>query len=237
MLKVEDKVKIINQKDSKYGKIGKIIKIKPIEERYTYPINVVFEDGMEIPYCESELELCENETQKTNKIAKRLSNGEESIIEWNICDKEITISVSSNPIALISLLKLILKETELYNYKYHRIAPYKLTRIYDTEKLKHVYTFSFVDVRSEDYEIISKEIIITDKNMGVEGKFKMFIPDFLEICAEKNLLKRDGDEYILNRNLSKAFNSCRYIKSKPSEDELWSKGFIIPEGYKKLLNQ
>jgi hypothetical protein len=232
MFKVGDRVKVI-----KNGIEGVI---KEIENELNYPeIEVGFIYDSEAyfsRYRENELELCEKDIQKTNRISRMSRSGLESIIEWNIEDKEIEITVSNHPINIVPLLKLILRETELYNYEYHRVSPYRLTRVYDTERCSHIFTFSFVDIRDEEFKITSQELMVTDKAMCIEGKIKIFIPDFLEICVERHMLARNGDRYELLKRLDNVFNNCRYIKSKPSISYLESKGFIIPEGYKKKLN-
>jgi hypothetical protein len=90
----------------------------------------------------------------------------------------------------------------------------------------------FIDIK-DNFEAKKTKLLETNKSMQVEGKLNIFIPDFLEICVERKMLKRDGDGYILNRNLDSIGDDYTYLKNKPSIKTLELNGFIITDEYKK----
>jgi hypothetical protein len=235
MLEAGKKVKIIDSKDSRYGEIGVIQTIR--DGYYLYPIIVKFKTGyIDFGYYEEKnLELYnEVEIERTNRIKRVSGSGRESVIEWNVIDnKNIEIRVKNNPVNLVTLLKIILRETALYDYKYHRVSPYKIVKEYDTLRCGHVYSMEFIDIK-DDFKVKKNEVLITDRSMSIEGALNLFIPDMLEICVERSLLKRNGDGYILNRNLD-GVTDYIYLKNKPSIRTLEMNGFIITEEYRSIV--
>ena len=191
--------------------------------------NVEMEYKVEI----SLLELVESKQEKTN-IIKRLGASGDSVITYEIDNKNISFNVKGKT-HITTLLKILLHETELYNYKYDRISPFKFNRKYISEDMQHKWWIDFIDIRT--FENISQEIIRCDNCMRFEGDCKIFIPDFLELCVERNLLQRDGKGYKLIKKLDKVMDHCEYINGKPTIKVLEERGYIVPDKYKKLLKE
>lgn len=191
--------------------------------------NVEMEHKVEI----SLLELVKSKQEKTNVI-KRLGVSGDSVITYEIDNKNISFNVKGKT-HITTLLKILLHETELYNYKYDRISPFKFNRKYISEDMQHKWWIDFIDIRT--FENVSQEIIICDNCMRFEGDCKIFIPDFLELCVERNLLQRDGKGYKLIKKLDKVMDHCEYINGKPSVNTLKRRGYVIPDKYKKLLER
>jgi hypothetical protein len=168
-------------------------------------------------------------TQKTNKI-RRTQTG--SIIEHKIDNMDLCFEITNNPMNLRVALNLLLHETELYNFKYERVSPFKITKEYNKDKQGHIFTIDFIDIRSK--ENVSTELLRTDRAMRLDGKYKIFIPDFLEICTKLGILERNEKGYkLIIHNLSNVMNGCEYINEKSLEKELESKGYLIPKGWNR----
>ena len=191
--------------------------------------NVEMEHKVEV----SLLELVKSKQEKTNVI-KRLGITGDSVITYDVDNREISFNVKGK-IHITTLLKILLHETELYNYKYDRVSPFKFNRKYISEDKQHKWWIDFIDIRT--FENISQEIIRCDNNMRFEGDCKIFIPDFLELCVERNLLQRDGKGYKLIKKLDKVMDHCEYINGKPTIKVLEERGYIVPDKYKKLLKE
>lgn len=172
-------------------------------------------------------------TVKTNRIKRVAENGKESIIEWDIINDKIKVDVKNNPIHVTTLLKILLDATELYKESYKRISPYKVTRNYNTDSQKHLFTLDFIDIK-DDFKEKHSVLIEADKNMQVLGKVTMFKYDLTELAVERKILSKNEDGYKLIKDLSKVMNNCQYIKSKPGVGSLLKQGYTIPEAYKSL---
>lgn len=191
--------------------------------------NVETEHRIPIPF----LELVKPRQEKTN-IIKRLSISGDSIITYDVNDREISFNVKGKT-HITTLLKILLHETELYNYEYERVSPFKFNRQYISEYMQHKWWIEFIDIRT--FENVNQEIIRCDRYMRFEGNCKLFIPDFLELCVERNLLQREGKGYKLIKKLDKVMYDCEYISVKPSVNILKKRGYVIPDKYKKLLER
>ena len=115
----------------------------------------------------------------------------------------------------------------MYNYKYNRISPFKLNREYRSDIQGHVFTIDFINIHT--YEKQTVELLRTDKNMAIKGKFKIFIPDFLEICVDRNILQRIDGGYKVVKRLNEVMDHCTYLKTKPSINQLKREGYVIPD--------
>lgn len=245
-IKVGDKVKLREVIKSNIVKSGAILTVKDIdiqgmcsfEELKPYTKwqgigiegrNVEMEYRIPIPF----LKLVKSKQEKTN-IIKRLGTSGNSIITYDINNREISFNVKGKT-HITTLLKILLHETELYNYEYERVSPFKFNRKYVTEDKQHKWWIDFIDIRT--FENVSQEIIRCDNCMRFEGDCKIFIPDFLELCVERNLLQRDGKGYKLIKKLDKVMDYCEYINGKPSVNTLKKRGYVIPDKYKKLLER
>lgn len=127
---------------------------------------------------------------KTQKLGKCKLKRNESIIEWNIEGKNITIKVSNKPCSILTLFKIILEQTELNNYKYNRVSPYKIYKKGYTQEDGHIFILEFYDIKN-DMKLNEVELIRTDKSLAFEGEITMFIPDFIDLCVERSILKKE----------------------------------------------
>lgn len=179
------------------------------------------------------IEEIKEEVKKTNRIRRMSDSGNECVIEWDIDGNMIKFSVDGDPLDIQALVKILLHETEVYDYKYDRISPFKLERRVDTENRKHKFVMRFIDIK-DDFKEVEKVLLETGDNMNIVGVYEMFIPDFLELCVERRVLDRKRSGYVIARDLERGMKYCTYIPCKPSVRELTQKGFIIPEKYNKL---
>lgn len=179
------------------------------------------------------LDIVKSKQEKTN-IIKRLGTSGDSVITYDVNDREISFNVKGKT-HITTLLKILLHETELYNYEYERVSPFKFNRKYIQEDMQHKWWIDFIDIRT--FENVSQEIIRCDNCMRFEGDCKIFIPDFLELCVERNLLQRVDKGYKLIKRLDKVMDHCEYINGKPSVNILKKRGYVIPNKYKKLLER
>lgn len=83
------------------------------------------------------------------------------------------------------------------------------------------------------------DVIITATNsMLMEvGEYEIFIPDFLELCVERKLLERNGNEYKLIRSLDSEIEKCEYVYNEFTLEELKEKDYIIPDNFIKEINK
>ena len=246
IIKVGDKVKLKNGVNNNTIEPGMVLTVKDIDASNLCTFeelkpftkwqgigikgrNIEMEHKVYI----SLLELVKSKQEKTNVI-KRLGASGDSVITYDVADREISFNVKGK-IGMNSLLKILLHETESYNYKYDRVSPFKFNRKYISEDKQHKWWIDFIDIRT--FENISQEIIRCDNDMRFEGDCKLFIPDFLELCVERNLLQRVGKGYKLIKSLDKVMDHCEYINGKPSVKVLEKQGYIVPDKYKKLLKE
>lgn len=164
------------------------------------------------------------EVVKTNKIHRKTTG---SVIEYEIDGNELKFNVTGHPMVVSVAAKILLNETKLYDYKYERVSPFKLTRSYSKDRKQHEYLLEFIAIRT--YEKIEQVILKTDKGLRLEGEYKIFIPDFLEICVERDLLRRNGIGYELVKNIKDVMDHCEYLASKPSVSQLKKEGYTIPD--------
>lgn len=245
-IKVGDKVKLKNGVSNDAIEPGMVVTVKDIDASNLCTFeelkpfykwqgigiegrNVEMEHKVEI----SLLELVKSKQEKTN-IIKRLGGSNDSIITYDVDDREISFNVKGK-IHISTLLKILLHETELYNYKYDRISPFRFNRVYITSHKQHKWWIDFIDIRT--FENVRQEIIRCDNCMRFEGNCKLFIPDFLELCVERNLLQRDGRGYKLIKKLDKVMDHCEYVNDKLSIKVLEERGYIVPDKYKEFMKE
>lgn len=246
MIKVGDKVKLKSGVKHVQIESGMVLTVKDIDVQH----NCSFEElkpftkwqgiGIEGRNVEMEwripivfLDIVKSKQEKTN-IIKRLGTSGDSVITYDVDDREISFNVKGKT-HIKTLLKILLHETELYNYEYERVSPFKFNRKYISEDMQHKWWIDFIDIRT--FENVSQEIIRCDNCMRFEGDCKIFIPDFLELCVERNLLQRVDKGYKLIKRLDKVMDHCEYINGKPSINILKKRGYVIPDKYKKLLER
>lgn len=223
MFNIGDNVKEKGKSKRVLEVINKIDDVLILKELNTDSLNI-------ITFNENQIELNIEEVskvEKTNRISRISGSGKESIIEYDIEENEICFNISKNPINLSTVLKILLHETELFNYKYERVSPFKLNRKYDGDEQGHIFTLNFIEIRT--FEIQTVELLKTDRCMNVLGSLRMFIPDFLELCVERNILQRVDNGYKVIKKLHEPMEYCTYLKSKPSIRQLEKEGFIIPD--------
>jgi hypothetical protein len=166
-----------------------------------------------------------------NKI-KRITPFKESVIEWDIQGKNLEINITGDEIHIVSLLKLILRETKLYKFNYYRISPYKVIKLYYRKQNKNIFKIQFHDARYY-YKYNQKDLITTTNGLSVNGQINIFIPDFLEICVLMRLLDKEENGYKLISSIETTRSVCEYIQKKTHLEYNFSKmidkGYIIPE--------
>ena len=245
-IKVGDKVKLKNGVNNNTIEPGMVLTVKDIDasnlctfeelKPFTKWQGIGIEGRnveMEHKVYISLLELVKSKQEKTNVI-KRLGGNNDSVITYDVDNKNISFNVKGKT-HITTLLKILLHETELCNYKYDRISPFKFNRKYISEDMQHKWWIDFIDIRT--FENVSQEIIRCDNCMRFEGDCKIFIPDFLELCVERNLLQRDGKGYKLIKKLDKVMDHCEYVNDKLSIKVLEKRGYIVPDKYKKVLKE
>ena len=245
-IKVGDKVKLKNGVNNNAIEPGMVLTVKDIdasdlctfeELKPFYKWRGIGIEGknieMEHKVEMSLLELVKSKQEKTNMI-KRFCKYKTNIITYDVDNREISFNVKGK-IHITVLLKILLHETELYNYKYDRVSPFKFNRKYISEDKQHKWWIDFIDIRT--FENISQEIIRCDNCMRFEGDCKLFIPDFLELCVERNLLQRVGKGYKLIKSLDKVMDHCEYINGKSSVKVLEKQGYIVPDKYKEFMKE
>lgn len=164
--------------------------------------------------------------QKTNRIRRNTTG---SVLEYEIKDKELRFEITEHPMFLATVCKMVLEETELYNYKYERVSPFKINKGYNPGIPGHVISIDFIDIRTK--ENVHNELFVTDKAMRLSGEYKIFIPDFLEVCVKLGILRRDENGYKLNKKLN-SMKDCEYIQDTTSDKYLLSRGYTIPTKWK-----
>lgn len=210
---------------------GKLVAFEEIEPEYKWQ-----GIGVEGKLVEKDKEysLDRFELVKPNKanIIRKIETSHDIIIQYDIKNLMIKFNVIGK-IHIVNLLKILLHETKLYEYEYTRVSPFKLERKYIFENMNHVWLLDFINIKT--LENIRKEIIKCDKDMKFEGYCEMFIPDFLELCVERNLLQRVDRGYKLIKKIDKVMDHCEYIKGDYFIYNLIQKGYVIPNKYKDVL--
>lgn len=175
---------------------------------------------------------------KKSNIINRISNvNVVSRLKWNIEGLMLKINLSKANMGLIGVLKILLNETKIHEtLNYNRVSPFKLDRVYRKDIQKHVWTMNYIDMRDLKHK---SDIIITATNsMLMEvGEYELFIPDFLEVCVERKLLERNGNEYKLIRSLDSEIEKCEYVYNEFTLEELKEKDYIIPDNFIKEINK
>lgn len=169
--------------------------------------------------------------EKTNRLLYK-----DSIIEYNIDGKYIKFSIEKNGISLWSLIKILLKETNIVDFKYTRISPYKIT--FKKDEKDYVYSIRFIDVK-DNCLAKEQEIIKINREAGdtvSTGKYRIFIPDLLELCVYNKILKKISDEkFIVSINLNTSdMREIEYIHKKPSRKKLERMGYTVPRRYEDI---
>lgn len=170
-----------------------------------------------------------------SNIIKRTTPSKESIIEWSVTGKNIEINITGDEIHYMSLLKLILRETKLYNFKYHRVSPFKLRKRHHIRTRNYDFQLQFIDIK-DNYKL-KKQILLTTTNSSssVLGNITMFIPDFLELCTLEGYLERGEDGYNLIEDIECTGSICTYIQqrqnAKPNSSKVIDRGFTVPKSY------
>ena len=231
--KVGDKVRCISAMSGQYIEVNKEYTIHEI--RGTAPEEyIVLKEFIDIHpmhnYKSERFESVEDENIKTNIIKKTTVSKNVSFIEFKLKGLEIDFNIVGYPMNLCSVLKILLRENKLYKYNYTRKSPFKIVKEFDKDKQAHSFNLNFIDINT--YEKQDKELISTNNCMQIVGEHKMFIPDLLELCVDRNLLKRAGNGYELISNLDMYdWEYVNEIPKMPSREELKSEGYIIPKWF------
>lgn len=173
---------------------------------------------------------------KTNKIKYKTCGGKESRLEYNVENNNITLKINGR-FNVMTLLRILLQEVDcLNNFKYKRISPYKIKRerAKNREDRSHLWIITFMDVKDEN-KIKTSEIIKATVDVCLEsGEYSYFIPDLLEVAAERGLVSLEGDMYIRSNKLINSVISLEYIDNSFSRESLINKGWIVPTGYMEV---
>lgn len=175
---------------------------------------------------------------KKSNIINRISNvNVVSRLKWNIEGLMLKINLSKANMGLIGVLKILLNETKIHEtLNYNRVSPFKLDRVYRKDIQKHVWTMNYIDMR--DLKHKSDILIEANKSLQMEvGEYEIFLPDFLELCVERKLLERNGNEYKLIRSLDSEIEKCEYVYDEFTLEELEERGYTIPESFIKEINK
>lgn len=175
---------------------------------------------------------------KKSNIINRISNvNVVSRLKWNIEGLMLKINLSKANMGLIGVLKILLNETKIHEtLNYNRVSPFKLERVYRKDIQKHVWTMNYIDIR--DLKHKSDILIEANKSLQMEvGEYEIFLPDFLELCVERKLLERNGNEYKLIRSLDSEIERCEYVYDEFTLEELEERGYTIPESFIKEINK
>lgn len=175
--------------------------------------------------------------KRSNIINRTSSIGVVSRVKWKIEGLKLKINLSKANMGLTGVLKILLNETKIHEtLNYNRISPFKLDREYRKDLKKHVWTMNYIDMR--DLKHKSDVIITATNSMLMEvGEYEIFIPDFLEVCVERKLLERNGNEYKLIRSLDSEIEKCEYVYNEFTLEELKEKDYIIPDNFIKEINK
>lgn len=234
--KIGDKVRVIKNLSDYPGDylVGEVGIINEIDSNPIYPYRIDAIGTHGTNWRDEELELIKDidiKEIKTNRIKRVNDEGKETQIEYDIIDNKIKFKISEESIHITTLLKILLNASELYNYEYERISPYKIERRYINGT--HEFAIDFIDVKN-DFKHHHNVLLTTDKDMKMYGKYSLFIPDFLGLCVERNILDYDGKRFSVKRDIDSVMGNCKYIPCKPSIGMLKNQGYIIPKYYKEL---
>ncbi|MGL4573042.1 MAG: tetratricopeptide repeat protein [Clostridium sp.] len=152
-------------------------------------------------------------------------------ILWNRIDNlnlEFSVEGFGN---LVTILKVIIKHLDLKEFTYERIYPYKINRSrpYENADKQHIFTMEWVHFNGC---VQSQEIIRTDNKMRlVDGSYKVFIPDMLELARDRDFVELDGNTYkVVEQKLSGACNQYEPIM-KIDKSVFRVGGYQIPNSF------
>lgn len=182
--------------------------------------------------------------KRTNIISRVSCSNKETIIEFEIENNIIKFNISKNPITLQGLLKILLNEIDIKNYKYDRISPY-MTHHEFTDK-RHKFFISYFDLREldlvdfgiSDNYMYTDEILTTNSNMLVEiGEYEIFIPNLIEVARFKNLIINNGNGEEI-KALTNEMNRSKYlnISKEMYVNDMQKLGFKVPDRFKKDID-
>ncbi|WP_075810235.1 hypothetical protein [Clostridium perfringens] len=158
---------------------------------------------------------------------------EDCKILWNRIDHlnlEFSVEGRAN---IVTVLKVLIKHLDLREFTYERVCPYKIMHEYarNNEEKNHIFSIKYVDFNGE---IKTQEIIRADKSLAIENcKFNIFIPDLLEVAKSRNIVRLEGNVYIMKENkLNGVCNNHQPIR-EVNRSAFEEHGWTVPKFFEK----
>ncbi|WP_075823958.1 hypothetical protein [Clostridium perfringens] len=158
---------------------------------------------------------------------------EDCKILWNRIDHlnlEFSVEGRAN---IVTVLKVLIKHLDLREFTYERVCPYKIMHEYarNNEEKNHIFSIKYVDFNGE---IKTQEIIRADKSLAIENcKFNIFIPDLLEVAKSRNIVRLEGNVYIMKENkLNGVCNNYQPIR-EVNRSAFEEHGWTVPKFFEK----